>query len=75
MVIEGNQIEGYRLCVLRSALQLEQMGLKSSTFNAYKTLKSMGYIGSKKEMLAQLDEWYKQWFKGYATTKLGGYND
>ena len=68
MLIKGNQIEAYRLCVLRKALQLEQMGLKFRTFNAYKKLKSMGYIGSKKEILAQLD----QWFNGYVTTDTRG---
>ena len=54
--LTGNQIEGARLLALRAMLKLEIRGLsRSRAPSAYSMLKSMGYKGTRKAILAQLD--------------------
>jgi len=51
------QIEGARLLTLRAMLKLELLGMhRSKGRTAYAILKSMGYKGSRAEVLAQMDE-------------------
>jgi len=55
--LTGNQIEMARLLTLRAMLKLEMRGMtRSRAPSAYSMLKSMGYKGSRKAVLAQLDE-------------------
>ena len=57
-VLTGHQIEAARLLTLRQMLKLEMKGLsKSRGPTAYSTLKMMGYEGTRKSVLAQLDAW------------------
>ena len=57
-VMTGHQIEAARLLTLRQMLKLEMLGLsKSRGPTAYSTLKMMGYEGTRKSVLAQLDAW------------------
>jgi hypothetical protein len=54
----GHQIEAARLLTLRQMLKLEMLGMsKSRGPTAYSTLKMMGYEGTRKSVLAQLDAW------------------
>jgi hypothetical protein len=56
--LTGHQIEAARLLTLRQMLKLELLGLsKSRGPTAYSTLKMMGYEGTRKSVLAQLDAW------------------
>lgn len=56
-MLTGNQIEGARLLTLRQMLRLEMRGMsKSRGPTAYSTLQMMGFKGSRKKVLAQLDE-------------------
>jgi hypothetical protein len=56
-MLTGSQIEGARLLTLRQMLRLEIAGMsKSRGPTAYATLQMMGYKGSRKKVLAQLDE-------------------
>lgn len=51
------QIEGARLLALRQMLKLEILGMqRSRSPSAYSLLKKMGFKGTRKEVLAQLDE-------------------
>ena len=57
-VLTGSQIEAARLLILRQMLKLEMLGMsKSRGPTAYSTLKMMGYEGTRKSVLAQLDAW------------------
>jgi uncharacterized protein YjfI (DUF2170 family) len=57
-VLTGHQIEAARLLTLRQMLKLEMLGMsKSRGPTAYSTLKMMGYEGTRKSVLAQLDAW------------------
>lgn len=61
MMITGNNIEIYRLLVLRQALKLEIQGIKVVRgTSAFKTLKKMGFEGNRSQVLAQLDELHAQ---------------
>ena len=52
-----NQIEGARLLTLRSMLKLEMKGMKRSRApSAYSMLKTMGFKGTREQVLAQMDE-------------------
>jgi len=54
--LTGKQIEQARLLTLRAMLKLEIKGLtRSRAPSAYSMLKSMGYKGTRKAILAQLD--------------------
>jgi hypothetical protein len=56
--LTGSQIEAARLLTLRQMLKLEMLGMsKSRGPTAYSTLKMMGYVGTRKSVLAQLDAW------------------
>jgi hypothetical protein len=56
--LTGHQIEAARLLILRQMLKLEMLGMsKSRGPTAYSTLKMMGYEGTRKSVLAQLDAW------------------
>ena len=56
MIITDDKIELYRLLVLRKGLQLESKGMKVSRgVSILKILKGMGYTGTRKQILAQLD--------------------
>jgi hypothetical protein len=56
--LTGSQIEAARLLTLRQMLKLEMLGMsKSRGPTAYSTLKTMGYVGTRKSVLAQLDAW------------------
>lgn len=56
-ILTGSQIEGARLLTLRQMLRLEIAGMsKSRGPTAYATLKMMGFEGTRKEVLAQMDE-------------------
>ena len=56
--LTGHQIEAARLLILRQMLKLEMLGMsKSRGPTAYATLKMMGYEGTRKSVLAQLDAW------------------
>ena len=56
--LTGHQIEAARLLTLRQMLNLEIKGLhKSRGPTAYSTLKSMGFKGSRENVLTQLNEW------------------
>jgi hypothetical protein len=56
--LTGSQIEAARLLTLRQMLKLEMLGMsKSRGPTAYSTLKMMGYEGTRKSVLAQLDAW------------------
>ena len=56
--LTGHQIEAARLLTLRQMLKLELLGMsKSRGPTAYSTLKMMGYEGTRKSVLTQLDEW------------------
>jgi hypothetical protein len=56
--LTGHQIEAARLLTLRQMLKLEMLGMsKSRGPTAYSTLKMMGYEGTRKSVLAQLDAW------------------
>jgi len=51
-----NQIEGARLLALRSMLKLEMRGMKRSRSpSAYSMLKTMGFKGTREQVLAELD--------------------
>lgn len=57
VITAPEQIEFYRLCVLRTALRLEILGLKRSRSpSAYSALKQMGYKGQRSAVLAQVNE-------------------
>jgi hypothetical protein len=61
MIITDDKIELYRLLVLRKGLQLEDRGLKVSRgVSILKILKGMGYTGTRRQILAQLDEIHAQ---------------
>ena len=54
--LTGKQIQQARLLTLRAMLKLEIKGLtRSRAPSAYSMLKSMGYKGTRAEVLAQLD--------------------
>jgi hypothetical protein len=56
-VLTGSQIEGARLLTLRKMLQLEMRGLyRSRSPSAYVILQRMGFKGTRKQVLAQMDE-------------------
>ncbi len=48
------QIGMYRLCVLRTALKMEILGLKKSGRSAYSILKDEGFKGTKAKVLADV---------------------
>ena len=55
-VLTGHQIELARLMTLRVMLKLELKGMsKSKGPSAYATLKTMGFEGTRTEVLAKLD--------------------
>lgn len=52
-----DQIEGARLLTLRSMLKLEMKGMtRSRAPSAYSMLKTMGFKGTREQVLAQMDE-------------------
>ena len=56
MLITPTQIEGARLLTLRSMLMLEMKGMKRSRApSAYSMLKTMGFKGTREQVLAELD--------------------
>lgn len=56
MLTTPNQIEGARLLTLRSMLMLEMKGMKRSRApSAYSMLKTMGFKGTREQVLAELD--------------------
>jgi succinylarginine dihydrolase len=56
-ILTGSQIEGARLLTLRQMLRLEIAGMsKSRGPTAYSTLRTLGFKGSRKKVLAQLNE-------------------
>ena len=56
MLTTPTQIEGARLLTLRSMLMLEMKGMKRSRApSAYSMLKTMGFKGTRKQVLAELD--------------------
>jgi hypothetical protein len=48
------QIDTYRLCILRSALKLEIIGMSRKGQSAYAILKAQGFKGSKQVVLDQV---------------------
>ena len=57
MLTTPTQIEGARLLTLRSMLMLEMKGMKRSRApSAYSMLKTMGFKGTREQVLAQMDE-------------------
>jgi len=57
MLTTPTQIEGARLLTLRSMLMLEMKGMKRSRApSAYSMLKTMGFKGTREQVLAELDE-------------------
>jgi len=57
MLTTLNQIEGARLLTLRSMLKLEMKGMsRSRSPSAYSMLKTMGFKGTRAQVLAELDE-------------------
>ena len=57
MLTTLTQIEGARLLTLRSMLMLEMKGMKRSRApSAYSMLKTMGFKGTREQVLAELDE-------------------
>ena len=55
MLITPTQIEGARLLTLRSMLMLEMKGMKRSRApSAYSMLKTMGFKGTREQVLAEL---------------------
>ena len=51
------EIEGARLLLLRSMLKLEMKGMtRSRAPSAYSMLKTMGFKGTREQVLAQMDE-------------------
>ncbi len=56
MLTTPTQIEGARLLTLRSMLMLEMLGMKRSRApSAYSMLKTMGFKGTREQVLAELD--------------------
>jgi hypothetical protein len=56
MLTTPNQIEGARLLTLRSMLKLEMKGMKRSRApSAYSLLKTMGFKGTREQVLAEVD--------------------
>ena len=56
MLTTPNQIEGARLLTLRSMLKLEMKGMsRSRAPSAYSMLKTMGFKGTRAQVLAELD--------------------
>ena len=56
MLTTPTQIEGARLLTLRSMLMLEMKGMKRSRApSAYSMLKTMGFKGTREQVLAQMD--------------------
>lgn len=56
MLTTPTQIEGARLLTLRSMLMLEMKGMKRSRApSAYSMLKTMGFKGTREQVLAELD--------------------
>jgi len=54
--LTGNQIDMARLLTLRAMLKLEMKGMKRSRApSAYAMLKTMGYKGTREQILEQLD--------------------
>lgn len=61
MLTTPTQIEGARLLTLRSMLMLEMKGMKRSRApSAYSMLKTMGFKGTREQVLAELDEIRKE---------------
>lgn len=61
MIITGDNIHLYRLMVLRKGLQLESMGMKVKRgVSCLKTLRSLGFTGTRKQIQAQLDDLHAQ---------------
>ena len=57
MLTTPTQIEGARLLTLRSMLKLEMKGMsRSRSPSAYSMLKTMGFKGTRAQVLAELDE-------------------
>ena len=55
-LLTGNQIDMARLLTLRAMLKLEMKGMKRSRApSAYAMLKTMGYKGTREQILEQLD--------------------
>ena len=55
-VLTGTQIDMARLLTLRAMLKLEMKGMKRSRApSAYAMLKTMGYKGTREQILEQLD--------------------
>ena len=48
------QIEAFKLCVLKSGLKLEIMGMKRSGRSCYAMAKDKGFKGNKQAVFAQL---------------------
>ena len=56
MLTTPTQLEGARLLTLRSMLMLEMKGMKRSRApSAYSMLKTMGFKGTREQVLAELD--------------------
>ena len=56
MLTTPTQIEGARLLTLRSMLKLEMKGMsRSRAPSAYSMLKTMGFKGTREQVLAELD--------------------
>ena len=56
MLTTPTQIEGARLLTLRSMLKLEMKGMsRSRAPSAYSMLKTMGFKGTRAQVLAELD--------------------
>ncbi len=49
------KIARFRLLALRGALKLEILGMKKRGTSAYQVLKAMGYIGTRAQVLQQLN--------------------
>lgn len=60
IVLTGDGIVAYRLLALRSALKLEVIGLRSSRWSAYATVKrEFGLKGNKARVLMQFETYLR----------------
>lgn len=55
VVISGEDILVYRLCVLKAALKLEMMGMKRQGRSALSILRDMGFKGNRKQVLEAVE--------------------
>lgn len=63
-MLTGQQIENARILTLRHALKLEMLGMKKTGRTAYAILRDMGFKGSRKEVLLQLDDFRNNILEG-----------